>query len=266
MTISAVRERGGGSDPASSDESSATAHAAPAPRDGTRSRTGMHLGTATVLLVGLLITAILSVGSLRVHNDNEDRLLRQRVREAAAVITAAIPNVQGPLASAAVLAESTAGARGPFTSLIQPLLAEGRPYVSASLWSVKGATPRPLIVVGARPELETRPPQEVERFLRSATGRVSINDLLSQRDRRLGYAYAVADPNAAYVVYVEAALPANRRSTVDKNSAFADLDYALYLGRSASRQELMASSTAGAVLGGGPRRSACPSATTACCW
>ena len=74
--------------------------------------------------------------------------------------------------------------------------------------------------------------------------------MLGSRERRLGYAYAATGPDTTYVVYAEAALPKNRRAQVDKNSAFADLDYSLYLGRSPSRDQLLASSTAGAVLEG----------------
>jgi Serine phosphatase RsbU, regulator of sigma subunit len=126
----------------------------------------------------------------------------------------------------------------------------GRPFVSASLWSVADRHTGPLIVAGARPELESQGAPAIERFIRAAgRGTVTINNLLASRDRRLGYAYAAAGTNT-YVVYAEAALPANRRANVDQNSAFSDLDYSLYLGRTESPRELMASSGAGAVLDG----------------
>jgi serine phosphatase RsbU (regulator of sigma subunit) len=251
MTISAVRDAGRGAEP-SPDEPAADDRAESTGRDRTRSIKGLHLGTVTVVVVGLVITAGLALGAQSVHKTNEDRLLRQRVREAAAVVTAAIPNVQGPLASAAVVAEATGAEADPFTRVMSPLVTAGRPFVSASLWSVTDAQPRALIVVGARPELETRAPDEIARFLRGAVGKgaVHINDLLSARDRRLGYAYAATGPNTSYVAYAEAALPANRRATVDKNSAFSDLDYSLYLGGTPTRQQLLASSTDGAVLEG----------------
>ena len=44
-----------------------------------------HLGAVVVLLIGLVITATLSIGTEVLRNENEDRLLRQRVHEAAAV-------------------------------------------------------------------------------------------------------------------------------------------------------------------------------------
>jgi len=53
-----------------------------------------------VFAVGLLITAVLALTAASVHSGNEDRLLRQRVNEAAAVVMSAIPNTQTPLSSA----------------------------------------------------------------------------------------------------------------------------------------------------------------------
>ena len=47
---------------------------------------------------------------------------------------------------------------------------------------------------------------------------------------RLGYASPAADRR--FIVYGERALPADRRSRLQRNSAFSDLDYAVYLGRS----------------------------------
>jgi len=56
--------------------------------------------------------------------------------------------------------------------------------------------------------------------------------------------------DAGFMIYGEAALPRDRRATIDKNSAFADLGYALYLGKKADSRNLLASSTGGALLEG----------------
>ena len=45
-------------------------------------------------------------------------------------------------------------------------------------------------------------------------------------------------------------MPKNRRAAIDRNSAFADLGYALYLGDSVDSRDLLASSTGGALLHG----------------
>jgi serine phosphatase RsbU (regulator of sigma subunit) len=51
-------------------------------------------------------------------------------------------------------------------------------------------------------------------------------------------------------VYVEAALPKNRRARIASDSAFADLDYALYLGGRATPGRLLASRSGHALSGG----------------
>jgi serine phosphatase RsbU (regulator of sigma subunit) len=208
---------------------------------------------AVVVGIGVLITALLSWGAASLHDSNENRLLRQRVREVATVVTAAIPSLQTPLASAAVLAEATNGNPEQFRRLMAPIVAARTPFISVSLWPTGGTAPRPLVVVGAPPELASEPPSAIRKFLDKALGSktISIEDLLEGPDRRLGYAFSAPSPQVAkFVVYGEAALPRQRRAAVDKNSAFADLGYALYLGRSIDTQSLLASSTGGALLHG----------------
>ncbi len=212
---------------------------------------GQHVSVLVVLVVGVLITAVLSLGARSVHNSNENRLLRQRVREVATVVAAAIPTVQTPLASAAVLAEATNGNLAAFRRLMVPIVAAGQPFISASLWSTRSSA-RPLVVVGADPELATETPGVIRQLFQRTVGSatVTINNLLSAGNRRLGYALTVPSRDARFVVYGEAALPKQRRAAIEKNSAFADLGYALYLGRSVDSQSLLASSTGGALLQG----------------
>jgi serine phosphatase RsbU (regulator of sigma subunit) len=206
-----------------------------------------------VLVVGLLLTLGLVLGARSVHDANEERLLRQRVREAGAVATAAFQNVQTPLASAAATADATDADVRPFDVLMQPLVDEGRPFVSASIWPADPAIadPAPLAVVGADPELGSEPPGEVRAFLdhARATRGIVINNLFDGPDRRLGYGLATA-ADARYVAYGEATLPRDRRARIDQDSAFADLDYALFIGPEPVVDNLIASSTGGALLEG----------------
>ena len=199
-----------------------------------------------VLAIGLAVTLGLSLTAQALHDSNEQRLLRQRVVEVAAVLSAAIPNIQTPLSSGAVVAEATNANRRAFANLMTPLVgARPRPFISASVWPAHVTAPRPLFVVGAAPELASRPAADIRNFLARTSGNkaVSVLDLLGQPKRRLGYAFA-AGPTARFVVYAEAALPQNRRAAVDSNSAFSDLDYAIYLGPTADLGHLLAASVA----------------------
>jgi serine phosphatase RsbU (regulator of sigma subunit) len=210
---------------------------------------GFNVGIVTV--VGVLITAGLSIGAHALHNGNENRLLKQRVREVGLLVTASISSLPTPLASAAVLAQSTNGDPEAFQRLLAPIIAAKQPFTSISLWRANGDARRPLVVVGSEPELASQSAALIRAELLRAKGdgTLAVNNLLAASDRRLGYAYKVSK-GSRFVVYAEAALPKERRARIDKNSAFADLDYALYLGDKVNSRNLLASSTGGALLHG----------------
>jgi hypothetical protein len=167
-------------------------------------------------------------------------------------VTAAVPSIQTPLASAAVLAEATNGDAVEFRGLMNPIVKAGRPFTSVSLWSARAGTAAPLVVVGGQPALATESQSQIKAVFRRAVGSptVTINNMLNRSERRLGYALTVPGRDARYVVYGEAILPKERRARIEKDSAFADLGYALYLSRTVDTRYLLASSTGGALLHG----------------
>jgi serine phosphatase RsbU (regulator of sigma subunit) len=213
--------------------------------DGYRARR-IHGGTVAVLLAGLALTLAVVVATQAAFESNEDRLLQQRTREAAAVLTAALPGIQTPLASAAQVAEQDGGDQVSFTRIMSALVTSGGPYVSASLWRADTDTLRPLVVVGGAPKLVTQPPPIIRQFLdqASAAQGLAVIGLLDGDNPRLGYSYTSLIGEARYVAYAEGALPADRTSVVPADSAFADLDYAVYLGERENPTALLASSTA----------------------
>lgn len=209
----------------------------------------MHAGTVLVLVIGLLITASFAVGTRLLRNDNEDRLLQQRINEVATVASSSIGSTHAPLSAAAALAETTNGDTASFKRLMAPMTAARVPYVSASLWSTTSPEAGPLVVAGVAPKLARQSPERIRAVIDGAVGSptLTVENLLSGRDRRLGYADAVASPasDPEFVVYAEAQLPRNRRARIARNSAFADFDYALYLGARPDPKNLLASSNGG---------------------
>jgi serine phosphatase RsbU (regulator of sigma subunit) len=197
-----------------------------------------------VFLIGLIVTATLAMTARTLHASNENRLLRQRVSEAGTVIGAASATTQAPLSASAALVEATRANPASFTKLMKPLAA-GQPFISVSVWPAHVRRPRPLVVVGQKPELAQSTPAEQRAYLDHATTATSVvlRDLLGARSRRLGYAYSVGRA-AKYVVYAETELEPRRRARVESNSAFSDLDYAIYLGTTDDLQDLIASSVA----------------------
>jgi serine phosphatase RsbU (regulator of sigma subunit) len=212
----------------------------------------LHLGTVIVLVVGLVITGVLTFGAASVHQSNEDHLLQQRARDVAAVVSASAPNILRPLASAAALVEATSARPLTFKQLMAPIVGNQRQFVSASVWLTHAKNPRPVVTAGAVPELTKQPPAKIRSYLQEAGGEASlyIYDLLNEGDRRLGYAVSAHTRKEKYVVYAEVSLPKDRRAAIDQSPAFADLGYALYLGTTENSRQLVASSTGGELLHG----------------
>lgn len=193
-------------------------------------------------LAGLVITGALVWIAASTYRSNENRLLNLRVRDAGALIAEALPSVQTPLASAAALADATGGDVKKFRSFIGPSVGTRRQYVSVSLWRLGTSGVRLLSMVGATPVLAASPSRADSFFTRAAgNARLSVIGLLQGPRPRLGYAFTSPGLTGHFVAYAESALPANRRSSLQSSSSFADLHYALYLGHTQNSADLLAS-------------------------
>jgi serine phosphatase RsbU (regulator of sigma subunit) len=191
-----------------------------------------------VLLLGLTITGFLTWICLTVNDHNETRLLRLQVREVGTVLADAIPNVQNPLASAAAIASATNGNAARFTAYIAPYVGSSGSFVSVSLWDLHGSSARMLAAVGTWPTPEVGAPGLLPALRRASAAPVmDVRGFFSPVRPHLSY--TLASSNMHLIVYAESALHPRQPLKVARNSAFADLDYALYLGRSAQRDKLV---------------------------
>jgi serine phosphatase RsbU (regulator of sigma subunit) len=194
--------------------------------------------------VGLIATGVLVWISASTYTSNENRLLGLRVRDAGALISGALLNVETPLASAAALADATDGDVSKFKSFIAPSVGpRGKgSFVSVSLWRLGPGQAHELAVVGVPPALATSPARVTNFFTQPAKGgNLRVTGLLAPAQLRLGYAFTSPGLTGRYVAYAESALPASRQSRFQSSSSFADLDYALYLGRSQTGANLLVS-------------------------
>jgi len=198
---------------------------------------------ALALATGLVITAALSLTTLALYDRNESRLLGLRVRELGLVLTAVIPSIQTPLASAAELADTTGGSPEKFRAFMAPYVGPGRAFASASLWPLPSAHPAPTAVVGATPALASLPQQAGQFFDRaSRTPLLAVTGVFGSASPHLGFAFRAPGAKRGFAAYAEAPLPAGRRTPVTSGAAFSDLDFALYLGHSRSPANLLATS------------------------
>ena len=201
------------------------------------------LVAVAALLTGLIVTAALALTSVAVYNRNERRLLNLRVRELSLVLAATAPSIQTPLASAAELANATGGNAQKFRAFIAPYVGPGREFTSVSLWPLGTSHLVPSTVLGSTPVLASMP-ERAKQFFTHATrpGVLNLTSFLSPPRPALGFAFSAPGRAHGFAVYAENPLPANRRSKLEKNSAFSDLNYALYLGRSHRTSDVLLTS------------------------
>src|SRR5689334_9608810 len=144
----------------------------------------LHTATIVVLVIGLAITAFLSFGAWQVHDNNEDRLLHQRLQEVGTLLSASVPNVQTPLSSAVTLAQETHGDPSTFRRSVNPLLAENRPFVSVSLWRRDGT--EPIVLAGAQSNASPERLRALFERAQQHPQTLAIEDLLDTPSRGIG--------------------------------------------------------------------------------
>jgi serine phosphatase RsbU (regulator of sigma subunit) len=194
-------------------------------------------------LTGLVVTAALTLTCLELYNRNETRLLGLRVRELGLVLTAVVPSIQTPLASAAELADATDGSPQKFRAFMAPYVGPGRQFASASLWPLGAARLAPTVVVGSTPELASLPEQTRRFFARAKqTSLLNVTGILASATPGLGFEFSTPGAKRGFAAYAESHLPSDRRSSLAGSSAFSDLNYALFLGYSRSRANLLVTS------------------------
>ncbi|MBV8462489.1 MAG: serine/threonine-protein phosphatase [Acidimicrobiales bacterium] len=228
-----------------------------------RSRTARRsLPPLVVLVVGLLITALLAWLCWTVNDRNETRLLHIQVQEAGSVLTAAIPSVVTPPASAVDIAQATGGDPAKVSAYLSPYVGSGSVYASATLLALD-PVPHVVGTMGVPPYVGPSSP----RFLAALSqaerteGPSVIGILGGSTGRRIGYVFA--GPGSAYAVYVETALAPDERLPAASNAAFSDLDFAIYLGRQPVAGQLLFANVADLPLTGRTASAVAPVGDTA---
>ncbi len=178
-----------------------------------------------VLVVGLVITGVLALLASVAHSDNEDRLLQQRTKEASAVLSAAVPPIEAPLAEVARLAASV-GADDPdlVRRTMQQFVDSGR----FSAMAVRGPDfEEGFLEIGEPRDDGSRAPVATDG--EAAEAQIEVVDLLEGPRPGIGYRYALPE-SPRTIVFAELDTPADRRSQVEPDNAFVGLEHALYLG------------------------------------
>ena len=192
-----------------------------------------------VLLLGLAITGILTWTCWTVNDHNEVRLLRLQVKEVGTVLGATIPNVESPLTSAADIASATNGDPASFAAYAGAYAGPKGPFMSVALYRLSGTTERLINSTGIWPAPSAGSPNLRAALRRASRARaLDVTGVFGQPRPHIAYALSVGS-KPQFVVYAEAAVHPRQPLKVAKNSAFADLNYALYLGRTVETPALL---------------------------
>lgn len=221
----------------------ATEFAREAPAPPTRSaRQSCRLSMIT-LLVGLVVTAGLVWATRSASRSDESRLLKLEVDQAAATLAKDLPTIHTTLAAAQELATVTNANAARFRAYLAPDVGPKQIFASVSLWKLGGPSPRLVDLLGEPIDLASRPGEAQAFFAGVHPSRVlNVTRIMDYPNRRLGVAELPPAATTGLVVYAEISLPADRRLVVPHNSAFTDLNFALYLGRSEAAKNLLETS------------------------
>lgn len=186
---------------------------------------------AVVVLLGVVLTGLVSWTTHRIDRDNERALLQRQTDQAAAGLEAAITLVVSPFGSAAAVAQATDGDPARFKTYIGGDIARQRNFVHAALFRHVGARFTQITSLGDTPVLAAGSRPVVDLLDYAVTHRTSFAARAVPTSKTPHLIYCVASLDGRYVVYIERAINANRRVSPQRRGVFADLHYATYVGR-----------------------------------
>lgn len=193
-----------------------------------------HWVSALVFVIGLGVTAALIWLTSAVDAHNQARLLQLQVNQAAAVIGEEVPTIRGPLDTTVAIADVTGGNVARVAAYVGRDVGPGhrRLFASLSLWRLGTGPPTELTRLGGPAKLRVTSPKLAAALAAArGPGTLAVTGLLNGPNPRLGFSVASAGAPHRYAVYAEVSVPRRRGAYVPHTSAFDDLNFALYLGR-----------------------------------
>jgi serine phosphatase RsbU (regulator of sigma subunit) len=186
--------------------------------------------SGVVMVLGVLLSAAAGWTAWTLDHNNEHHLLEVQTRQAGAVLAATILSIRDPLLTALQIEEATDGNTSRFRDYMAGSTSATGLFVDASLWRVEAGAVTPVAEIGTTPMLAPSSAAAHAFIARALHARTFVvRGIPLGEPRRIGYAIAdQRDP--LFVVYAERAIPENRVVPVESNPAFANLDYATYIG------------------------------------
>lgn len=209
-------------------------------RSPTSSGWRSHWQAGTVLVLGLLVTTVLTVTSALSYAHNERRLTSLQTRLAASVLQTAQPQLQATLGRVIGLAAAATNPVTTFRAAMTGELAPTGPFASATLALVRAGQVRVLDHVGSPPIQSLGATATTQLLLQAARSSSLVTSrAVGDGIQKLGYLLSARGREGVYVIGASQQLPAGRRLAGPAGSSNTSLNFALYFGRSASPAALI---------------------------
>jgi serine phosphatase RsbU (regulator of sigma subunit) len=198
-----------------------------------------------VLLLGLLITTALTVSSALSYANDERRLTSLQTRLTASLVQAEQPQLQATLGRVVGLAAAATDPVATFRAAMTPELApqKGGLFASATLAVVQPKTGQVHVLDHVGTKAIRGLDSKATRTLllkASRTRSLMTSRAVSGNVQKLGYLLSGSGPGGVYVVGASQELPVGRLIALPAGSPDANLNFALYFGRSTTPRALIA--------------------------
>jgi serine phosphatase RsbU (regulator of sigma subunit) len=205
----------------------------------------LHRLSLVVLVVGLVVTGVLTVTSRLSYLHNEQRLSNLQTSLTASALGVAPVDLERRLGQAAGAAGESASPAATFRRVIAPSMAPAGPFASAALALVRSGTVEVLTHLGAKPIDSPTGTAASALFERAATSGSLVTTRVAGRGlQRFGYLLSFVGPDGTYVASAGQALPSNRRLRIPASSPDAGLNIAIYFGKTTSSAALVETNVA----------------------
>ncbi len=213
---------------------------APVSTQATRNRLILGKLSLVVLVVGLVVTGALTATSRLSYLHNEQRLSNLQTSLTASAIAVAPADLERRLGQAAAAAGEAIDPVAAFRRVIAPSMAPAGPFATASLALVRNGHVQLLTHVGAKPINNPTGKLASALFSRAARSTSLVTTrVVGKGLQRFGYLMSFTGPHGTFVASAGQALPSSRRLVIPLNSPDANLNIAIYFGKTTSPTALV---------------------------
>jgi serine phosphatase RsbU (regulator of sigma subunit) len=195
----------------------------------------LHRLSLVVLVVGLVVTGLLTASSRLNFEHSEQHLSNLQTNLTASALGIAPVNLERLLGQAAAAAGEASDPVATFRRVIASSMAPAGPFATASLVLVRNGQVEVLAHAGAKPISNPTGTVATELYERAAKSATLVTTRVVGKGRqRFGYLMPFVTPTGTYIATAGQALPGNRKLAIPSNSPDAGLNIAIYFGKTTS--------------------------------